>query len=515
MADKERFGRLGKTAMLEAGTTAWRVERADRVALLVDMDPYLTAAEAAMRQARRSIWFLNWAFDPDTPLTPEGPNGEAERMGAFLKRLAAEQPDLDIRILCWDAPLPVAGVQRFFPWRSRRFFKDSRVDFRLDKTAPIGAAHHQKVVVIDDALAFCGSCDIGPDRWDTPDHKFPDPRRLPPGGGKRCYDCRHEIMTMVDGEAARGLGQLFRDRWERATEQTLPSPPDEATTPWPDHVKPDLIGAPVAIARTQAPWRDQPEIREGEAATLAGIAAAKRTLYLENQYFASPIVAEALAQRLEEADGPEIMLVSTQHSPSWFDQMTMDKTRSNFLKRLEESDRHGRLFACAPVTEGGETIIVHAKLMIVDDRYVRLGSSNMNNRSEGFDTECDLIIDAGEAEGDGEACVAVFRQRLIAHWLGVEETVVAKAVDAQGLIGGVRGLEATTRRLRPLKSQALGALAGFIAKHHLGDPIAGGDSLRPWRRPTLMRRKLAEQVAALEAARAPAPDMPEDADALE
>ena len=79
----------------------------------------------------------------------------------------------------------------------------------------------------------------------------------------------------------------------------------------------------------------------------------------------------------------------------------------------------------------------------------------------------------------------------------------------------MRALEATARRLRPLKSQALGALAGFIAKHHLGDPIAGGDSLRPWRRPALMRRKLAEQIAALETARAPAPDMPEAEDALE
>ena len=59
-------------------------------------------------------------------------------------------------------------------------------------------------------------------------------------------------------------------------------------------------------------------------------------------------MAEALAARLKEEDGPEIVLVSTQHSPSWFDRMTMDRTRILFLKRLKSRWTAGA--AATPIT---------------------------------------------------------------------------------------------------------------------------------------------------------------------
>lgn len=497
--------------MLKAGTTCWRVAPSPRVALLVDMAPYLDAARVAMASATRSIHFLNWAFDPDTILQhePDGPGSEPLTIGVFLRRLAETRPELEIRILCWQSALPVAATQRFFPLRSRRFFAGSRIDFRLDGALPLGASHHQKVLVIDDAVAFVGSCDIGPDRWDTPEHRHPDPRRAKKRGGGPCYDCRHEVMALVDGDPAVSLGALFRERWQRATGQMLATPQAEAKTVWPDHVRPDLSGATVGISRTQAPWKAHEERREGEATTLAAIASARHSLYLENQYFTSPIVAEALAERLEEPDGPDVVLVSTQHSPSWFDQMTMDRTRSAFLRRLETSDRHGRLHAYSPVTASGETIIVHAKLAIVDDRFIRLGSSNMNNRSEGFDTECDLTIDAVSAsDGQGEACVAVFRDRLVAHWLGCDEDRVRDGVKTHGSLG--RAIEALRRtgldRLRPLRSEPLGPFATLVASFHIGDPISANDSLRPWKRRALTRLKLSQARRRLAEARLPAPD---------
>lgn len=496
--------------MLEAGTTCWRVETAPRVTMLVDMDPYLAAARAAMAGATRSIHFLNWAFDPDTVIdhTPDGKGSPPLLIGPFLRDLATARPDLDIRILCWQSALPVAATQRFFPLRSRRFFAGSPIDFRLDGSLPAGASHHQKVVVVDDAVAFCGSCDIGPDRWDTPEHLNPDPRRAKTAKGSPCYDCRHEIMAMMDGPPAASLGALFRERWHRATGETLAAIAPGDRDVWPEHVKPDFRDVAVGLSRTQAAWKDLPERREGEAATLAAIAAARRTLYFENQYFTSPIVAEALAQRLQEPDGPEVVLVSTQHSPSWFDQMTMDKTRSVFLKRLEDADLYGRFRAYSPVTQDGQTIIVHAKLAIIDDRFVRLGSSNMNNRSEGFDTECDVTVDATPTDAcDARACVTVFRDRLVAHWLGCDESMVREATR-EGLGVGIDALAASgLNRLRPLRSQKIGGLAAFIATHHLGDPISAADSLRPWRRPAQMRHKLAAAVHRLERADLEAPEV--------
>ena len=487
--------------MLEAGTTCWRVETAPRAALLVDMEPYLAAAKAAMSKAARTVHFLNWAFDPDTILdhTSDGAGSKPQTIGSFLKDLAASRPSLEIRILCWQSALPVAATQRFFPLRSRKFFAGTPIVFQLDGSLPLGASHHQKAVIVDDAVAFCGSCDIGPDRWDTPEHLNPDPRRAKTAKGSPCYDCRHEVMAMVDGAPAATLGELFRERWARATGDSLPEPVPCLGDVWPEHVRPDFSDVTVGLSRTQAPWKAFPERREGEAATLAAIAGARRSLYLENQYFTSPIVAEALAQRLEDPEGPEIVLVSTQHSPSWFDQMTMDKTRSVFLRRLEDADHHGRLRAYSPVTKDGMTIIVHAKLAIIDDRFIRLGSSNMNNRSEGFDSECDLTLDAVNANGgEGQACISVFRDRLIAHWLGCTQEQMN---DAGGQTVGDR-IEALRMvgfdRLRPLRSQTLGAAAKFIATYHLGDPISAADSLRPWKRRAQMRHKLAATVHRLE-----------------
>ena len=87
----------------------------------------------------------------------------------------------------------------------------------------MGACHHQKVIVIDDEMAFCGGGDIAPDRWDTCEHEDDDPRRQKTAG--KDYESRHETMSAVDGDAARALGVLFRMRWERCLGEVLPTPP--------------------------------------------------------------------------------------------------------------------------------------------------------------------------------------------------------------------------------------------------------------------------------------------------
>src|SRR5690606_27720400 len=140
-------------------------------------------------------------------------------------------------------------------------------------------------------------------------------------------------------------------------------------------------------ARTEPARRERSAVRENEALHLDGIRRARRLIYFENQYFTSPLIAAALAERLREPEGPEVVLVTTGSSPSWFDRTTMDTARSEVLYRLEEADVHGRFTAFAPHTAGGKRIIVHAKVSIYDDEVLRIGSTNLNNRSLGFDTE--------------------------------------------------------------------------------------------------------------------------------
>lgn len=508
-SDSVQLDLEGAELLLIPGTTCWRRVRADHAAVIIDMADYFMAAKAAMRKARRSIHLLNWAFDPDTLFhpTPGGQGPEDDRIGVFLKTLASERPELDVRLLCWKATLAISATQNFFTVRDRKCFAGTPVKMVLDDHLPLGASHHQKMIIIDDAVAFCGGGDIGPDRWDTAEHADNDPRRFRRKG--KCFDSRHELMCALEGEPARALGALFRERWARATGEALPkASATTASSPWPGRLKADFESVTVGISRTQAAYGRVEEVRENEALFLAMIAKAKRLIYLENQYMTSPIIAEALAARLEEPRGPEVVLLSTLHCPSWFDQMTMDRTRTAFLKRLESANKHRRLHAFCPVTQGGEIIIVHAKLTIVDDDLLRVGSTNLNNRSAGFDTECDVTLEAtGKGAGTVRRQIAAVRSRLVAHWLGVTAKDVDAAVQRAGGLGAaIATLQAGgPPRLMRLEPQGLGPLAHLIAAYHIGDPIGGDDAWRPWRRKRHMAARLAEQKAALAAAKIKSP----------
>jgi phosphatidylserine/phosphatidylglycerophosphate/cardiolipin synthase-like enzyme len=484
--------------ILRPGETCWRIEPADRVAFLVDTQDYFAAVFEALAKARRSILLLGWGFDPRTRLQPDGfehPD-DPDEIGHVLIRLARARPELDVRLLIWRSALPVAISQDFFPHRARQWFKGSPVKFHLDAAVPMAGCHHQKVLVIDDQLAFCGGGDFGIDRWDTTAHADSDTRRLNPD--QHQHPPRHEVVMMMDGAAARALGDLARDRWRRGTGETLEPPRVEADADlWPTATRPSLTGARVGIVRTSPSWHGSEQIEEWRDLTLASIAAAERTLYLENQYFTSPPIAEALARRLTEPDGPQIVLVSTAHSPSYFDRLTMDRARALALQRLRAADVFGRLAVLAPYTHDGHPVIVHAKVTIVDDRLVRIGSANLNNRSGGLDTECEVAI---EAEDDAaRAAITHLRDHLAGHYVGRTAADVARAIDRFG--GLVEALEALNHggRLRPIESMKLGPISRFIAAYHLGDPTGPVDDFAPLKR----RELLAQQVRAI--AQAPQP----------
>ena len=222
---------------------------------------------------------------------------------------------------------------------------------------------------------------------------------------------------------------------------------------------------------------------------LGSMLRARKSIYLENQYFASPVLADILAQRLAEDDGPEVVLVSAEHSPSYFDQMTMDQARVSLLRRLRAADKHGRFRAYYAHTPGGQAIIVHSKVAIIDDQLVRVGSANLNNRSGGFDTECDVAIEATGAEE--QAAIAQFRARLIAHFLGTAPGEVDALVRDHGLVGALDLLTAAQARLIPLKPEGIGPIGALVAAYHLGDPLDASDSWRPLGRD----RRIAREVA--------------------
>jgi len=215
---------------LEPGQTCWRIDQATRAAFLVDVQDYFAAVLAVLPTARRSIHLIGWGFDPRTRLQPDGFEGpdDPDEFGRVLIDLANARPELDVRLLIWKSALPIAASQEFFPHRARAWFKGSRVKFRLDDAVPLGGCHHQKVLVIDDRIAFCSGGDFGTDRWDTVAHLDDDARRIDPS--LDYHPPRHEVTMMVEGDAARALGDLIRKRWVRATGETIEARTDADST---------------------------------------------------------------------------------------------------------------------------------------------------------------------------------------------------------------------------------------------------------------------------------------------
>jgi phosphatidylserine/phosphatidylglycerophosphate/cardiolipin synthase-like enzyme len=470
-------------SLLEPGPGLWRSAVASRFSILMENQAYFDALSSALHKAERSIVVLGWQFDPRTHLDPETrPGDKTAEIGHQLRMLVKKKPDLDIRLLIWKSPLLIAASQGFYPHRAQRWFRKRMVEFRMDSPGPIGACHHQKVIVIDDKVAFVGGGDISTDRWDSEEHLDGDPRRALPNGV--ICKARHEVMAVLDGPAARVLGELARERWFKATwERTIPD--EVATDPWPDDVPVQMTDVPVGVARTEPQWAGRHEVRENEALHLESIRRARRLIYMENQYFTSPVIAAALAARLAEVDGPEVIVVSTGKSPSWFDSLTMDTARAEVLHRLEQADKYNRFFAFAPLTQEGERIIVHAKVSIIDDKLLRIGSTNLNNRSMGLDTECDIAAEPTDAIG--RAAVRAHRHRTIGHWLGVSGDEYA-AVEAVMGSTGAAICSFASPRLKPLGAEPPTRMQRLFAEWQLGDPTSSSDAWRPWKRLDRSRR---------------------------
>jgi phospholipase D1/2 len=379
-------------------------------------------------------------------------------------------------------------------WRGTTLFRvaqwalHERITFKLDGAHPPGAAHHQKIVVIDDAVAFCGGIDMTGDRWDTSEHRDDDPRRRRPFT-RRAYGPWHDATTAVSGAAAKALGDHARERWKHASGEVL-APPPAGSDPWPDNLHVDMAGAAVAIARTIPAYDTQKEVREVEALYVAAIASARRSVYLESQYFASRAIAEAIARRLQEPDGPEFVIINPESAEGWLEEELMGSARARLLAMLGRGDRFGRLRVYTPVTEGEQPIYVHAKIMIVDDRLLRVGSSNLNNRSMGYDTECDLALETDDGDTDVSRTIQSFRARLLAEHLGASPEQVSAAVsERQSLIAAIELLSRPGRSLRPFVPPTFNDAEKALADHEFLDPERPRSLWHAlsWRRPPIFR----------------------------
>ncbi len=460
--------------MLITDQTCWRVEPADQFSYIVDVADYFRHVKAAMLRAKHRIMLIGWDFDTRTAFERgekklAGPN----QLGAFLYWLLWRRPALEICVLksnlrllpvfdgIWDGITPVSVVNRL---------SSRRLHLAIDGARPTGSVHHQKLVIVDDVLAFCGGIDLTLDRWDTAEHKHDNRLRRALG---RKYGPRHEVATALDGTAAGALAEVARDRWWTATGQSL-EPVGEAHAVWPSGLRPVVREVDVGIARTLPALHDRGEVREVEALNLAAIAAARHAIYLENQYLAARSVVEALAARLRERDGPEIVIVLPRRGLNRLERETMDGARHRLIQALWAADDHRRLGIYWPETDSGSPIYVHSKVLIVDDRLLRVGSSNFNNRSLGFDSECDVAIEAGpdhEGHQHIRRTITAARRQLVCEHLGVSTDEFERAMrDGRSLLQTVETLRGRGKTLRRFTSRTVANEDSPLAENELMDP---------------------------------------------
>lgn len=456
-------------SILQEGRNCWRNAQAGRIALLVDGAAYFEALAEAIEQAQKTVYIAGWDFDSRIALSRR--SGDSVSLGELLNQKVSHTPDLRAYVLVWDWAMIYITERQWLPILTLPWKRHPRISFKMDEKHPIGGCQHQKVVVIDDAVAFCGGIDLTKNRWDTPEHLPQNPHRKTPEGDE--YGPFHDAQMVVDGDAAAALGDLFRDRWLGATGKMLPAQENPRDLPWPQSIEPDLTDASVGISRTLPAYKGRAEVREIQHLYQDGIAAAEKLIYIENQYLTAGDIAGFLVERLRQENGPEIVVVMPRESNGWLEKSTMDAIRSQVVTRLCEVDRHSRLAFVYPTAGGrSDPIYVHAKILIVDNHLMTVGSANLSNRSMGLDSECNLVVESG---GRGRIADAIERmhRRLLAEHLGVSDDRLSTTLDETGsMIRTIDALGGSKRSLMKLEINRKSSIDGtdLIPERDLLDP---------------------------------------------
>lgn len=469
---------------------AWRA-RTGRIAPLIDAAAYFGAAREAIMNARRQVLIVGWELHSEVELL-RGEQAEHRRddrpvvLADLLQWAVEERPELRVYLLIWSGASLFALEREHLPRMKRPWEMHERIRLEWDRDTPSLGSQHQKLVVVDDLVAFVGGIDLTKARWDTHEHKREDPRRRTPGMFSSPSHPYHDAMLALDSDAARTLGEHARSRWRRATGESLDpptldeSPPD----PWPASVEPLLRDREVSFALTEPKFNGRVGTRQVERSFLDQFRAARSLIYLETQYLAAERLAEVLADRLREPRGPEVVIVLPYGCPGLVQSIAMDRQRDRLLDRLRDADEHDRLRALWPTLAGGDTtrpfadsVYVHAKVTVIDDRLLRIGSANLNNRSMGLDSELDAFIEVGD-DAEARGRVASFRRRSMSYLLGCDAEEIARAeADAGSVVAAIDRLRGGERTLWPFEHRAAKLARAVPLDIRLADPDEPPDEL--------------------------------------
>ena len=432
------------------GKTAWRIHEKATSGLLIDGRDYYRAFYEAASRAKRSILMLGWQFDSDVQLLrghelPPGADPKDYELLSLLDRLCRERPELEVKMLAWDHSLFFALEREILQKVVFDIATVARFAFKTDSTVPLGGSHHQKVAIIDGQIAFMGSADICQDRWDTSAHVARDPQRV--SRKDQAYKPYHEVQAVFAGEPVRSLVDLFADRWQYATGETLEPSRFTVDNDGLFESFPVTLPMPVAdvgFSRTVPGGVAREHVHEIRDLYVRAIHAAKRFIYIETQYLTSSCVRDALVARMKDPRKPklDIVMMLPQKPEKFKEEVFIGIPQGGVVDAVVQAAKdHGHalgLYNVATPDEaspGGPPIFVyvHAKLMIVDDVFFTMGSANLANRSMTVDSEINATWVAKPGDRELRSAIRRVRVRLLLEHLG-EEADVRLVARGDGMV---------------------------------------------------------------------------------
>ncbi|GAC16246.1 VTT domain-containing protein [Aliiglaciecola lipolytica] len=410
---------------------------------VVDCANYYRALHEAIEKAQRSIFIVGWDIDSRVRLL-RGEEEKASELPSVISELinlkASENPDLRVYLLRWDSSLAFFGMREIWAKEVWDEKTPENVHTVLDGSIPMGGSQHQKIVIIDDELAFSGGMDVAVHRWDTREHRLVEPER---DDGDGSYGPFHDVQVAVSGPIVKELSKLVRWRWNRlvdetqqiteSTEQRHPDNTDQLPNCWPQSVKPLLENIDCAVSQT-IPFMDDVEpVQEVRKMLLALIEQAEEFIYIENQFANRGEIAEALNRRLKACPKLRVLIVSSYQPKGTMETEAYWAGRIDFKRILENGIEDERVLVAYSGSTNKEGVEgqkrVHAKVMVIDDAYFVIGSSNLSNRSMSLDTECDLTFVASTEKHREQ--IAWFRNDLISEHAGWSVEDVQSFIDGE------------------------------------------------------------------------------------
>jgi phosphatidylserine/phosphatidylglycerophosphate/cardiolipin synthase-like enzyme len=430
---RRRLARIGRLDALDASGGGWAAgdpspRAGNEFELLVDGANALPRIVEAIRTAESSVELAGWHFDAAF---------ELEERGVTLRELLADAAErADVRVLAWGgSPLPLfRPARRDVRDDLERLTRGTRIRTAADTKERPMHCHHEKLVIVDGRVAFVGGIDLtrlAGDRFDRSDH--------PPRGENGW----HDAAARVRGPVVADVAAHFRLRWREVTGEDLGEPSEQEPAG----------DVELQVVRT-VPEHVYDALPRGDFRILESyvraLRSAERLVYLESQFLWSPELVSILAAKLREppSDAFRVVVLLPARPNNG-----ADDTRGQ-LGILIDNDRHDRFLACTLYQPGDRNpVYVHAKIGIVDDRWLSIGSANLNSHSFYNDTEACVIT--CDEELVRETRLALWREHLQVDDPS-DETWAARADDVS--YDRLRRLPHLSRRTRSF----LGPLNGLI-----------------------------------------------------